>query len=76
MSVLVTDWQAARSAGGSAVGGTAVGGTAVAGAAAAGTAVAGDEAPATGVIAAGEGSPRVVGGSGVDRRRRTMEWWR
>ena len=71
MSVLVTDWQAARAAGGSAADGTAV-----AGAAAAGTAVAGDEAPATGVIAAGEVSPRVVGGSGVDRRRTTMEWWR
>ena len=82
MSVLVTDWQAARAAGGSAadgtaVGGTAVGGTAVAGGtAAAGTAVAGDEAPASGVVAAGEGSPLVVGGSGGDRRRRTMEWWR
>ena len=48
MSVLVTDWQAARAAAGSAGVGSA----------------------------AGEGSPRVVGGSGVDRRRRTMEWWR
>ena len=66
MSVLVTDWQATRAAGGTAAGGTAAGGTAVAG----------GEAPATGVIAAGESSPRVVGGSGVDRRRRTMEWWR
>ena len=59
MSVLVTDWQAAHAAGGSAAG-----------------AAAGDEAPATRVIAAAEGSPRVAGSSGVDRRRRTMEWWR
>ena len=77
MSALVTDWQATRAArdqggdGGSAAG--SAGGSAAGGAAAGGSgSAAGGSAGST----PGKGSPRVVGGSGVDRRRRTMEWWR
>lgn len=76
MSVLVTDWQAARAAAGSAAR-AAAGSAGSAGAGSAGSTGGSAAAGSAGAgSAAGEGSPRVVGGSGVDRRRRTMEWWR
>ena len=65
MSVLVTDWQTARAArdeGGDDAG--------------VGSAGAVDDASATGIPARGGGSFEVVGASGTDRRRNTIEKWR
>ena len=85
MSVLVTDWQAARAdrgeggngAKGGSVRGRSAEGASVRGASAGGgSAETADEASAPGVPAAGRGSPEIVGAGGTDRRRRTMERWR